>query len=142
MTGGEWRAAEGFDQKWQAYWTRLPPDPTLDVYAKAATRTITGLLARATAQKQKFASFDDFAAAIQQNKIALKEDDWLPQDLIDSALTDVTQLRKRGAGFALVAPSGSRGPTIVCTLGDGKKLVGRFRLNNGHVGEVIVDTPR
>jgi hypothetical protein len=135
-------SAEGFEQRWQDYWLKLPTDVSLDLYAKAATSTLTSLLARATTQRQKFPTFDDFATAAKAKSTTINDTDWLPQDLIDSALADVTALRKRGVGFALNAAGGGKGPTIVCTLDGGKKLVGHFRLNGGKVAEVVVDSPR
>lgn len=132
-------SADGFEQKWQDYWMKLPADPTLDLYARAATATMTSVLARASIQKQKFATFDDLANAAKAKTIKIDDQDWLPAALIDSALTDVAQLRKRGAGFALTPPATGRGPTIVCTLKDTRKLTGRFKLTNGRVAEVVVD---
>ena len=134
--------AEGFEERWQKYWQELPADPTLALYAKASTAQMTGLLARATSQKQKFASFDDLLAAAQKKTLKVDPRDWLPASLIDETLASVTDLRKRSVGFALAPATASRGSTIVCTLGDGKKLTGRFKLINGHVAEVVVDAPR
>ena len=57
----------------------------------------------------------------------------------NQALERVAEMRKHTVGFAL-APTGPRGPMIICTLEDGAKLVGRFKLGNGRVGEVIVDS--
>jgi len=131
-------SANGFEQKWQKYWLSLPSDPTLNLYAKAATATATSFIARATAQKQKFTDFEDLAAAISKGTIKIDPQDWLPKRLGEEAMKDVAQLRKREIGFTLTK---SANPTIVCTLADGKKMTGHFRLNNGRVAQVTVDSP-
>jgi hypothetical protein len=131
-------SAAGFEQKWQKYWLELPDEPTLDLYAKAVTQTITSALARATAQKQRFASFDDMAGVAKAGQLKIDEADWIPLALVQTAFSTSTQLRKRGAMFALLPASGGTPPKIQCTTPQGRKLVGQFRLTNGRVVEVTV----
>jgi hypothetical protein len=135
-------SAEGFEQKWKDYWQSLPEEPTLDLYAKAATATMTSALARATAQKQRFASFDEMLSAATAGRLKADERDWLPPALINDAFAASSALRKRGVSFALQPASGGTTPRIVCTMSDRRKLTGRFKLSGGRVGEVAVDSPR
>ena len=114
-------------------------DPTLDLYAKATTATITSALARATSQKQRFPSFDDLATSAKAGKLKIDERDWLPAALINDSFAVASTLRKRGMLFAMTPASGGTPPKIVCTLNNGKKLTGRFRISGGRVAEVIVD---
>jgi hypothetical protein len=134
-------SAEGFEQKWQQYWLSLAEEPTLDLYAKAVTQTITSALARATAQKQRFPNFEEFAAASKAGQLKVDARDWLPPTLVNDAFAISDQLRKREMQFALLAATGGSTPRVLCTMKGGKKLVGRFRLSNGRVAEVVVDSP-
>jgi mono/diheme cytochrome c family protein len=80
-TGQKWDAAwlnsfgsaEGFERTWAAYWMKLDDDPTAHLYARAVTETITGTLGRATAQKQKFESFEQLAAAAKANAVRIEK---------------------------------------------------------------------
>src|SRR5439155_13186136 len=47
-------SAEGFETKWQNFWTELKPDATAALYMKANVLTLTSALARGTAPRQKF----------------------------------------------------------------------------------------
>jgi hypothetical protein len=132
-------SAEGFEQRWTDYWMKLPDSPTRELYIKAVTETVTGVLARATAQKRKFATFDDFAAAAIEPTFHPDDRDWLPPSLIEKSFEAVTKLRTQGVGFDLSPASGTRPPAIVCKLKDGKKLTGKFTLQQGRVGAVTVD---
>jgi hypothetical protein len=146
-TGLQWQqawvknfgSAEGFEAKWKKYWQELPDNPTAELYAKAMTQTITGVLGRATAQKQKFASFDEILAAVEGKSIQIDQRDWLPPRLINSAFGAAKKAREEGYGFEIVPGVGMRPPVIKCTMKDGTKLIGRFVLKSGIVQEVVVD---
>ena len=46
---------------------------------------MTSFVARASAEKQTFTSFDDFHAAVDDDKLKINPDDWLPLSLITTA---------------------------------------------------------
>ena len=134
-------SAEGFEEKWKTYWMSLSGNPTRELYAKALVQTLTGVLARATAQQQKFKTFDELAEAVEAKTIKMDTRDWLPPALVSEAFESAKKARGNGYGFDLVTSAGAKPPTIVCTLKDGGKLTGRFTISQGRVGEVMVEMP-
>ena len=124
--------------KWRTYWRTLPDDPTADLHAEATLRTLTSFLARATARRQRFDSFEAFIAAAKADGLKASETDWLPPSLAAVALARVAEMQKRGGKFSIVSDA-PRPPTIVYSDEKGAEMVGRFRLNGARVGEVIVE---
>ena len=110
-----------FEKKWRQYWLDMPADATADLYAEATVATVTSFLARAASQRQTFASFSEFSEKAAAGGLKSDEADWLPPKLLKEALAAAEQfgkweIRKRG------------GWQVVCTLNDGKKLIGTFKL--------------
>jgi hypothetical protein len=148
-TGQQWDAAwlqsfgsaEGFEKKWSDYWLRMDEDPTADLYARAVTETITGVLGRATAQKQKYESFDQLIAAVKANEVRIDTRDWLPPRLINSAFGRALKMQEQGAKFELLPAQGGRLPMMLCTLADGTKVTGKFTIAAGRVGKVTTEAP-
>ena len=138
---GSFGSAEGFEKKWSDYWMRMDEDPTADLYARAVTETITGVLGRATAQKQKYESFDQLIAAVKANEVRIDTRDWLPPRLINSAFGRALKMQEQGAKFELLPMQGGRLPMILCTLADGTKVTGKFTIAAGRVGKVTTDSP-
>lgn len=130
---------KGFEQKWKEYWTGLTGSPTEDQYLRATVATLTSFLARASSQKQAIATFDDFAkAAAAEGGIKSHKDDWLPPDLLTSALRALG-----GQKSPLVIEEGEgKVPQIVAELADGARVVGAFKLKGNRVDRVFttVDT--
>jgi hypothetical protein len=145
-TGRPWDAewprnfgdVDAFEKKWRAYWTALPDDPTADLYAEATLRTLTSFLARATARRQRFDTIDAFAASAAKGELRLHESEWLPQSILNDALTRAAALRKAGGEFSLV-PDPPRSPRILYVAKDGKKMVGRFTIKGSRVEEVTIE---
>jgi hypothetical protein len=129
---------DAFEAKWRVYWTNLPDDPTVDLYAEATLRTFTSFLARATARRQRFDSFEAFAAAAENDELKSTESNWLPPSLIHDALKRAAAFQKDGARFAIVSDA-PRPPRITCTSRDGKRMVGRFTLKGSRVEGVSVE---
>jgi hypothetical protein len=134
-------SAEGFEEKWKAYWLSLSGSPTRELYAKALVQTITGVLARATAQQQKFKTFDELLDAVEKKTNKVDQRDWLPPTLVSDVFEAARKARTNGYGFDVVNPLGGRLPTIVCTMKEGGKLTGRFTISQGRVADVTVDMP-
>jgi hypothetical protein len=134
-------SAEGFEQKWKAYWMRLPENPTAGLYARATLQTITGVYARATAQKQSYPSFDELLKAVGRSEIRIDDRDWLPPMLIRSSFSRAVAMREQGGNFTLTPAKGNKPATIVCALKDGTRLTGRFTIEAGRVTDVVIDPP-
>jgi len=134
-------SAEGFEKLWRAWWMSLEENPTDDLYARAAVETLTSFLARSTAQKQTFASFDEFTTSAADETLQASQEDWLPPSLIQETLVDVESRRKRDDVFTL-APAGpnTKQPMVVLQRADGRRVVGRFVLRAGRVQSIKVDT--
>jgi hypothetical protein len=134
-------SAEGFEEKWKSYWMSLSGNPTRELYAKALVQTLTGVLARATAQQQKFKTFDELAEAVEAKTIKMDSRDWLPLALVSDAFESAKKARANGFGFDLINAPGGKTPTIVCTMKDGAKLTGKFTIAQGRIAEIIVEMP-
>jgi hypothetical protein len=130
-------SAEGFEEKWRAYWLNLSPDPTADAYARATVQTLTGALARAQLQKQQFKSIEELEQAILDGKLKVDPHDWMPTSVFDVALENLGHLRKIGAKLSLVSGQG-RPPTVMCLLPTGTRWVGSFTVKANRVAQVKV----
>ncbi|HEY1628759.1 MAG TPA: DUF1570 domain-containing protein [Tepidisphaeraceae bacterium] len=126
---------QGFEQHWRTYWSNLPDNPTADLYAKAETQTLTSFLARAVSQHEKFDSFDDFKTAAADGKLVANSDDWLPPGLLSEALKHVDDFVQNGYSFEMLS-SGKGLPQLMCTMPDGRKVMGKFTLRGNRVGTI------
>jgi hypothetical protein len=129
---------ETIEAKWRQYWTSLPEHPTADLYAEATLRTLTSFLARATARRQRFDSFDAFIATARSDGLKTTDTDWLPPSLLRLAVARAAELQKTGGKFE-IAFDAPRPPTIVYSEGNGLQRVGRFTLKGSRVEQVIVE---
>jgi hypothetical protein len=130
----------GFEDRWRTYWTSLPDHPTADLCAKATVATLTSFLARATAQRQTFDSFDELVAAAKAGRVSVPVDQWLPRKLLDDAVADAEDLRKEGGAEWSLSPVATKKlPQVTCRLADGTRIVGRFALRNGRAEDVTAD---
>jgi len=129
---------ETIEAKWRKYWTSLPDDPTADLYAEATLRTLTNFLARATARRQRFDSFETFIAAARSDGLKTTETDWLPPSLLKVAVARAAELQKTGGKFEILADA-PRPPRIVYSDAKGDEMVGRFTLKGARVDQVIVE---
>jgi hypothetical protein len=144
--GRQWQQAwkesfgdtEGFEQRWRDYWSKLPDDPTADLYVQANVATLTSFLARAFSQHQIFKTFDDFKQAAEKNELKANEQDWLPPSLINNALAAAKEFTDGGCVYSIVA-KGTNSPQVVCTLSDGRQFVGKFILRGSRVASVNVE---
>ncbi|HEV2295063.1 MAG TPA: DUF1570 domain-containing protein [Tepidisphaeraceae bacterium] len=142
----EWESAfveqfgpiEEVEANWRTHWTHLPDDPTAELYAEATLRTLTGFLARATARRQRFDSFEAFLTAAERRELKSTESDWLPPSLLKVAMARVAELQKAGGAFTLVTDA-PRPPKIVYASRDGNEMVGQFSLKGSRVDQVIVE---
>lgn len=129
--------ASGFEQQWRDYWLKMPDNPTAELYAQATTATLNSFLARATAQKQHFASFDEFQSAAQDHRLKTGDsiDEWLPADLLEQALAWV----KNSDAVQWSLQTVDKAPQLTATLPDGTRLVGACALRGGHVLKTWVE---
>jgi hypothetical protein len=131
-------AIDAIETKWQAYWAQLPDDPTADLYAEATLRTLTSFLARATARRQRFESFDAFTTAAREGELKSTESEWLPPSLLRDALKRAADFRKNGGQFSLVN-NAPRPPGLVYSAKNGSGMVGRFTLKGSRVDDVVIE---
>jgi hypothetical protein len=124
----EFGGTTGFDKTWHDYWINLPANPTIELYARANISAFTSFFARSFSQQQKFATFDEFVKAAQQNQLKSHAADWLPPSVLAEALRAHAALVRNKYVFAL---QGQSPPALVCTLPDGRRVVGRFTIRNG-----------
>jgi hypothetical protein len=126
------RDAAAFEQRWRAYWTSLPDDPTADLYAKATITTLTHFLARAASQDQFFDSPDAFFKAAESGQLKAHKQDWLPPSLLRSALGRVED----SGTWSLEAKR--QASILTCTTPAGSTFTGKFKLRSDRVGPVTV----
>jgi len=130
----------GFEERWRGYWLGLHDNPTADLYAKATAATITSFVARAAAQHQTFDSFDELVRVAKQGGVKVAIEQWLPRKLLDDALADAQDLTKsRGAQWSIIPGAPKKPPQMLCRLGDGTRIVGRFALRNGRAQDVTAE---
>lgn len=116
------RGTIAFERKWKAYWLNLPDNPTAEKYAEATVARLTSFLARAHAQRQMFQSVESFFQAAEAGRLKAAEEDWLPPALLEEALRFAPRLGK----WAL--RRGGR-PQLICTLEDGTRVIGEYKLS-------------
>jgi hypothetical protein len=123
--------ASGFEQQWRQYWLNLPENPTADLYAQATAAVLNSFLARATAQKQHFATFDEFVDAAQAKQLKTGDsiEDWLPPKLLEQAVSWV----KNSEAVKWSIATTNKDPRIVATLPDDTRLLGDYAIRGGHL---------
>jgi len=124
----------GVEEEWRVWWTQLPDRPTTALYGRAAVATMTSFVARAYAQKQTFADFEAFHAAVDDKTLKINPDDWLPLSLITTAF----RLYGNGPKWELQTAAG-RQPIVAMTLSDGTHFTGTFVLHGTRVDSVKVE---
>jgi hypothetical protein len=125
--------ARGFETRWKDYWLKLPDNPTADSYTRARVLVATSFLARATAAKHTFASFEEFSKAADRRAIRTNPDEWLPPDLLRGVLA-----ASIGQGDWSLEGAPSRMPGLLFTSTSGRKFSGTFTLMKGRVKRVDV----
>jgi hypothetical protein len=126
--------ATGFEQRWRKYWMELPENPTADLYAKSNVEVWTSYLARAVSQKQTFENFDALLDAASKGQLKAHEQDWLPPVLLAEAIEYTHYVMKNGYRYEVT--TSERSPQIVCTIPDGRRVIGKFTIRNERVGTV------
>lgn len=128
----------GFEDRWKKWWQELSPAASERLYLQAAARINTAFLARAASQKQAFADFAEFSAAILDGSLTHHPDQWLPASLHRDAIGTFRRMEWRldtgEADTATKLP-----PRIVAALESGELVIGTFRLRGNRVEAVQVD---
>lgn len=130
---------QGFESKWKDFWTGLPDNPTLELYARSNLATLTSFLARAISQQQRFDDFVAFEKAATEGTLKSHPQDWLPPALLKQAFDQSKVLARAGFVYSITTRRGETVPQLTCKLPTGKTLVGKFTLRNGRIGPVSVD---
>ncbi len=126
-----------FETAWREYWLGLSEDPTADLYAETTVATLTSYYARALSQRQRFDTFEDFAAAAAAGELKAHAEDWLPPDLLRATL-------RRAPRYGRWSLQSTGRPLLLCERPDGTILEGQFRVANNRVKsvEVQIRAPR
>ena len=132
-------SAEGFEKKWAAYWEGLGDNPTIDLYARATTASLTSILARTTAMEKKTQTLADLADLLNADDFAFDQKDPLPQSFGRETFRLVSLLRRAGATVELAKTDFGNRPCVVTTLADQKRYVGTFLLARRGVERVTVE---
>jgi len=119
--------ADGFEPRWKSYWLSQPEDPSAVLYSRATVSILTSFLARATIEKQRFNSFEEFTGAAENGKLKMSREYWLPPSLLKGGL----QGAQNGDKWNL------RGEKLSAKMPDGTRLTGTFVIDAGRV-EVTV----
>ncbi len=128
-------STDGFQERWKSYWMSQPASPTSHLYAQAIVATFTSFLARATVLNQTFRSFEDFRTTIENGKLKISNEDWLPPSLLAQTIDAVDTY---GRPVLLIRPG--RQPQLSLTLQDGVKLTGTYTLLGEKVEHVSVES--
>lgn len=123
----------GFEQRWRDYWLNLPDRPTMDLYSRAFVSTLTSFLARATAEKQTFDTFEEFLKLAKQKQIKTNDEDWLPPQLAVDAAGFASKVGK----WSISSPM--KQPTIVMEHENGTRFVAAFTLRGKKVDRVTLE---
>ena len=124
---------QGLQERWRAWWTAAPANPTTTLYGRVAVATMTSFIARAYAQQQVFGDFDAFHQAVDNHALKINPQDWLPQSLIVEAF----KLYGVAPHWELRSLPG-RQPVLTLTLADDTRVSGTFVLGGGKVEQVNV----
>ena len=132
-----WKANFGgdvgaFQERWEKYWTRLPENPTVDIYGQATVAAITSFYGRAFSQRQIFETWDEFKAAAEKKQLKHHEADWLPPALLKQALADTKTL----GDWSIEKRPGRR--VVVCELKEGRRVEGDFKVRENQIQDVDV----
>jgi len=106
------RDTAGFEARWREWWLNLAPDATAEAFARVRVTALANFLARAWAQKQTFATWDEFAAAAARREIKVGDADWLPPDLLTRVLTNA----ERAGRWTLTPPPPGPAKRVQLTL--------------------------
>jgi hypothetical protein len=126
--------ADGFEQRWKAWWMAQPASPTHVLYARAAVATMTSFVARAYVQKQTFGTFDAFKSAVEDDRLQASTQDWLPPSLIKDAIRNYGE----APGWE-ISTEQNKQPMVSFTIEDGTRVTGSFVLRGLMVDKVNVD---
>ena len=110
-----------FEDRWRAWWTALPADPTPDLAGSAVVQIYTSFLARATVGGHAFITWEDFIAAARGGKLQADDSTWLPPGLLASAISS----HACRTGTWSLDLSGKQ-PRVVFTRKDGTLFTGEY----------------
>ena len=121
-------------ERWRTWWISQPANPTTTLYGRATVATMTSFIARAYAEKQSFADFEAFHAAVDAGSLKINPDDWLPNSLITTAF----RLYGTAPRWELQTAANKQ-PLLILTLTDGTRVTGSFTLHGDRVDQIKVD---
>ena len=110
-----------FEDRFKAWWASPASEPSPDLYATAVVQIYTSFLARVTAAKQAFKTWDEFFASAKAATLQSPPDAWLPTSLLSTAVNSRT-----GQGGTWALDLSGRQPKVVFTRADGIEFAGQY----------------
>lgn len=134
-------SADGFDDKFRAWWTDELRTASVDVYARAATQMLASYLGRAASQKQTFNQLDPLVDAIEKSEIKSHKSDALPTSLARDCVELTRALVKNGATFTVGPIPSEKNPRLTnpgvrCVLAEGTIITATYKLKGARMGSV------
>lgn len=125
---------KAFEQDWRRHWLEWPEDERGTLKQRiAAVATITSFLARAAAQKHRYASVEEFLASARAGNLPMPPDDWLPPWMLEAAA------RSLPPQTTWTLQYGGDVTSLYATLKRkewGETISGQFTLRDGKVADV------
>ena len=133
------RNVEAFEQRYKDWWLAQPENPSGELYVQAVVQTLTSFLARAVAQKQKFATAEEFFRAARAETLKSHRSQWLPPSLLNQALLHARKWRS-----SWLLRKDDKYPQLVLQWGRTKTYVGAYTCARGLAKDVkvtVAETP-
>ncbi len=122
------------DREYAAFWEQMPRNPAQAKEIEALTRTFLNFAARSVLAGETPRSMGRLLRAARRGDLEQPDELWLPPSLAMEAAQEANRL-----GDWELDIDGDRG-TIRARTRDGVSAVGEFRLQNGAIAEVSVET--
>jgi hypothetical protein len=111
---------EPFEKRWAAWWQAQSGDPTRDLRARAVAATFASFLGRTAAERQTFATLDEFTRAAEARQVKTPSSDWLPPGVLAQAVATMRELGNQ-TPFEL-GKSAAGAIQVTATLADGTRV--------------------
>ena len=120
---------KAFQDRYAEWWTKLPDNPTEELYERVKVLTLTSYLARAHGVGKQFDSFEAFALAAYDGTFKKileyigkrNSTFWLPLSLLDETLEESESI----GDWSLLTQRGAK-PRLKLMRSDGAGLIGSF----------------
>lgn len=121
------RETQAFEDAWKKYWQNLRPNATAVLQRQAKLMTLVSFVSHSAKTGKKYNTFDEFCTAARAGNIKLPLDpaNWLPPEMLASALRDIDPAQINltwNTGTPKLVEKQKDGTTITATY-DSKRVV-------------------